>query len=119
MTRNWCNFCEENQDENTYKVKRNARDKIFGNRPDTTIVVLDWFEPEDVMVVNTKNKSYTGKRKFDLPRTSSSRSSSSPNVDTQLSKLQMIKEYLLLFPILNTISLTSWLLSNLILHFWT
>jgi hypothetical protein len=48
-----------------------------------TIVVLDWVEPEDVMVVNTRNKSYTAKRKFDPPRTSSAPSSSSQSVDTQ------------------------------------
>jgi hypothetical protein len=83
MTRSWCNLCEENHDENTCKVKINARYKIFGKRPDTMIVVLDWAEPEDVMVVNTKNKSYTSKRKFDLPRTSSAPRSSSQNVDTQ------------------------------------
>jgi hypothetical protein len=83
MTRTWCNFCEENHDENTCKVKINARDKIFGKRTDTMIVVLDWAKPEDVMVVNTRNKSYTTKRKFDLPRTSSTPSSSSQNDDTQ------------------------------------
>jgi hypothetical protein len=83
MTRTWCNFCEENHDENTYEVKINDRDKIFGKRSDTMIVFLDWAEPEDVMIVNTRKKSYTAKRKFDLPRTSSTPSSSSPNVDTQ------------------------------------
>jgi ribonuclease HI len=83
MTRSWCNFCEENHDENTCEVKKNARDKIFGKRPDTTIVVLDWDEPEDVMVINTRNKSYTAKGKFDIPRTSSAPSSSSQSVDTQ------------------------------------
>jgi hypothetical protein len=46
-------------------------------------LVLDWDEPEDVMVVNTRNKSYTSKRKFDPPRTSSAPSSSSQSVDTQ------------------------------------
>jgi hypothetical protein len=35
------------------------------------------------MVFNTRNKSYTSKRKFDLSRTSSAPSSSSQNVDTQ------------------------------------
>jgi hypothetical protein len=83
MARSWCNFCEENHDESTCKVKRNARDKIFGKRLHTTIVVLDWVEPEDVMVINTRNKSYTAKGKYDLPRTSSTPSSSSQSVDTQ------------------------------------
>jgi hypothetical protein len=86
MTLTWCNFCEENHDENTCEVKRNARDKIFGKRPDTTIVVLDWVEPEDVMVVNTRNKSYTSKRKFDPPHTSSAPSSSSQSAYTQVVK---------------------------------
>jgi hypothetical protein len=64
------------------------RDKIFGKRPDTTIVVLDWVEPEDVMVINTRNKSYTAKGKYDPPRTSSTPSSSSQSTDTQAVKLQ-------------------------------
>jgi hypothetical protein len=83
MTHTWCNFWEENNDENTYEVEINFRDKIFGKRLDTMIIVLDLPEPEDVMVVNTRNKSYTAKRKFDLPHTSSTPSSSSQNVDTQ------------------------------------
>jgi hypothetical protein len=81
MTRSWCNFYEENHDDNTCEVKIN--DKIFGKRHVITIIVLDWAEPYEVMVVNTRNKSYTTKRKFDLPYTSSAPSSSSPNVDTQ------------------------------------
>jgi hypothetical protein len=54
MTHTWCKFCEENQNENTYEVKRNDRDRIFGKRLDTTIVVLYWYEIEDVMVVNAR-----------------------------------------------------------------
>jgi hypothetical protein len=83
MTRSWCNLCKENHDENTCEVKKNVRDKIFGKRPDTTIVVLDWVEPEDVMVINTRNKSYTAKGKYDLPHTSSTPSSSSQSANTQ------------------------------------
>jgi hypothetical protein len=86
MTCTWCNFCEENHDDNTCKVKKKSRDKIFGKRPDTTIIVLDWDEPEDVMVVNIRNKSYTSKRKFDTLHTSSTPSSSSQSVDTQVFK---------------------------------
>jgi hypothetical protein len=84
MTRKLCNFCEENHDENTCEVKKNVRDKIFGKRHDTTIVVLDWAELEDVMVINTRNKSHTTKGKFDIPHTSSAPSSSSQSVDTQV-----------------------------------
>jgi hypothetical protein len=83
MTHTWCKFCEENHDENTCEVKINARDKIFGKRPDTMITILDWDKSEDVMVFNTRNKSYTAKRNFNLPLTSSAPSSSSPNDDTQ------------------------------------
>jgi hypothetical protein len=86
MTHTWCNFWEENNDENTCDFEINVRDNIFGKMIDTAIIVLDWVEPEDVMVVNTRNKSYTGKRKFDLPHTSSTPSSSSQNVDTQTVK---------------------------------
>jgi hypothetical protein len=85
MTRIWFNFCEENHDENiTCEVKINARDNIFGKGTDTTIVVLDWVEPEDDMVVNTRNKYYTAKSKFDPPHTSSAPSSSFQSVDAQV-----------------------------------
>jgi hypothetical protein len=86
MYRSWCNFCEENHEESTCEVKKNVRDKIFSTRLDTTIVVLDWFEPKDVMIINTKNKSYTTKGKYDPPRTSSSPSSSSESDGTQVVK---------------------------------
>jgi hypothetical protein len=36
------------------------------------IVVLDWVEIEDVMVINTMNKYYIAKGKYDLPTPSSS-----------------------------------------------
>jgi hypothetical protein len=84
MTHTWCKFCEENQNENTYEVKRNVRDKIFVKRPDTMIIVLDWYEIEDVMVVNVRNTYCTTKRKLGLPRTSSTPRSCSQSVDTQI-----------------------------------
>jgi hypothetical protein len=87
MARSWCNFFEENHEESTCEVKRNARDKIFRKRPDTTITILDWDEPEDVMVIDTMNKSYAMKGKYDLPRTSSTPSSSSQSVDTQVVRI--------------------------------
>jgi hypothetical protein len=86
MPRSWCNFCEEHHEESTCEVKKSARDKIFGKRPETTIVVLDFAEPEDVMIINTRNKSYAPKGKYDPPRTSSSPSSSSPAAIVQVSK---------------------------------
>jgi hypothetical protein len=45
MPRNWCNFCEEHHEESACEVKKSARDKIFGKRPENTIFVLDFVEP--------------------------------------------------------------------------
>jgi hypothetical protein len=42
MPHSWCNFCEEHHEESTCEVKKSIRDKIFGKRPETTIVVLDF-----------------------------------------------------------------------------
>jgi hypothetical protein len=77
MPRSWCNFCEEHHEETTYEVRKSSIDKIFGKRPEPTIVVLDFGETEDVMIINTKNKSYAPKGKYDPPHNSSSPSSSS------------------------------------------
>ena len=82
----WCNFCEEHHEETTCKVRKSARDNIFGKIPKTTIVVLDFSEPEDVMIINTRNKSYAPKRKYDPPRNASSPSSSSPVATFQVPK---------------------------------
>jgi hypothetical protein len=70
-----------------YEVKKSARDKIFGKIPEATIVVIDFVEPEDVMVINTRNKSYAPKGKFDPPRSSSSLSLSSTVVAPQVPKI--------------------------------
>ena len=86
MSHSWCNFCKENHEESTCEVKKTARDKIFGKRHETTIVVLDWEEPEDVMIINTRNKSYALKGKYDPPRTSSSPSASSQAAIEQATK---------------------------------
>jgi hypothetical protein len=77
MPCSWCNFCEEHHEESTCEVKKSARDKIFGKIPETTIVVLDFANLEYVMIINTRNKSYAPKRKYDPPRNSSSLRSSS------------------------------------------
>jgi hypothetical protein len=42
MPRSLCNFCEET----TCEVRKSTRDKIFGKRPETTIVVLDFSKPK-------------------------------------------------------------------------
>jgi hypothetical protein len=74
----WCNFCEEHHEETTCEVNKSVKDKIFGKRPEATIVFLDFAELEDVMVINTRNKAYAPKGKFEPSHSSSSPSSSSP-----------------------------------------
>jgi hypothetical protein len=86
MPRSWCTFCEEHHEESTCEVKKSAIDKIFGKSPETTIVFLDFAEPKNVTIINTRNKSYAPKGKYDPPRTSSSPRSSSPVVTIQVSK---------------------------------
>jgi hypothetical protein len=86
MPRSCYNFCEEHHEESTCEVKKSARDKIFGKMPKNTIFVLDFAKLEDVMIINTRNKSYDSKGKYDPPRTSSSPSSSSPAAIVQVSK---------------------------------
>jgi hypothetical protein len=78
LPRSWCNFYEEHHEETTCEVKKSVRDKIFGKRPEATIIVLDFSEPKYVMVINIRNKAYAPKGKFDPPRSSSSPNSSSP-----------------------------------------
>ena len=86
MPQSWCNLCEEHHEEATCEVRKITRDKIFGKRPETTIVVLDFVDPEDVMIINTRNKSYACKGKYDPPHNSSSPSSSSPAAIVQVFK---------------------------------
>ena len=87
MPRSWCNFCEEHHEETTCEVRKRTRDKIFGKRPETTITVLDFSNLEEVMIINTRNKSYAPKYKYDPPRNSSSPSSSSPTTTVQVPKV--------------------------------
>jgi hypothetical protein len=119
MSRSWCNFCEENHEESTCEVKKNARDKIFGKRPDTTIAVLDWVEPEDVMVINTRNKLTQPRVNMTLLVLLPHQACLLKVLIHKLSEFQKIKECLPLFPLLNTTSLTNWLISRLMLLFWT
>jgi hypothetical protein len=86
MPHSWCNVCEECHEESTCELKKSVRDKIFGKRTETTIVVLDFAKPQDVMIINTRNKSYAPKVKYDPPRTSSRTRSYSPVVIVQVSK---------------------------------
>jgi hypothetical protein len=86
LSRAWCNFCEENHDENTCEVRRNAREWIFGKISDTTIVALDWAPEEDVMMVDTQNKSYQNKNKGGPQKTTFSPSTSSHQTDSQVTR---------------------------------
>jgi hypothetical protein len=118
MSRAWCNFCEENHDESTCEVKKNAKDKIFGKRSDATIVVLDWAQPDDVMVVNTINKSYPNQNKIDPPRTTSTPSTSSQGTDSQAVKTPNSQGTNFFFLPLNIISLINWIILKHMLLFW-
>jgi hypothetical protein len=84
LPQSWCKFCEEYHEEATCEVRKSAKDKIFGKIPKTTIIVLDFVEPEDVMIINTRKKAYAPKGKFDPPHNPSSPSSSSPAVTIQV-----------------------------------
>jgi hypothetical protein len=87
VPRIWCNFCEEHHEKTTCEVKKNARDKIFGKIPETTIIVIYFVEPEDAIIINTRNKSYAPKVKYDPLCSSSSPSSSSPTTTIQVPKV--------------------------------
>jgi hypothetical protein len=86
LPQRWCNFYEEHHEEGTYEVRKSSRDKIFGKIQETTIIVLDFAELEDVKIINTRNKAYAPKEKFDPPHNSSSPRSSSPAAIVQVPK---------------------------------
>jgi hypothetical protein len=86
MSHSWCNFCEEHHEESTCELKKSVKDKIFGKRHETNILVLHFAKPQDFMIINTRNKSYALKGKYDPPRTSSIPISSSPVVIVQVTK---------------------------------
>jgi hypothetical protein len=103
MPRNWCKFCEEHHEETTCEVRKSAKDKMFGKRPETTIVVLDFVEPEDVMIINTRNKSYAPKGKYDPLCNSSIPRSSSQFLLFRFLKFLTVRELPPLSPLPNTI----------------
>jgi hypothetical protein len=86
MPHSWCEFCEEHHEESTCEVKKNAREKIFGKIPETTIAIVDFVEPKDVMIINTRNKSYAPQIKYDPSHTYSIPRSSSPTATVQVPK---------------------------------
>jgi hypothetical protein len=102
MPRSWCKFCEEHHEESTCEVKKNARDKIFGKRPKATIVFLEFAEPEDVMITNTRNKSYAPKRKYDPPTLILAQAHHHQLLHFRFLRLMTVKELPPLFPLLNT-----------------
>jgi hypothetical protein len=104
LPRSWCNFCEEHHEETTCEVKKSARDKIFGKRPEATIVVLDFAEPEDVMVINTRNKAYAPKGKFDSLAVLLPRAHPHPLLLPRFLKFLRVKESFPLSPLPNIIS---------------
>jgi hypothetical protein len=87
LPRIWCNFCEEYQEEATCEVRKSFVDNIFGKIPKNTGVLLDFANPEYVMIINTRNKSYAPKGKYDPPRNYSSPSSFSPATTLQVPKV--------------------------------
>jgi hypothetical protein len=87
MPRSWCNFCEEHHEEATCEVRKSTKDKIFDKSPETTIIVIDFVEPEDVMIINTRNKSYAPKGKYDPLHNYSIPSSSSPATTVKVPKV--------------------------------
>jgi len=68
LSRAWCNFCEENHDENAFEIRKNTREWIFGKISDTMIVVLYWAPEENVLMVDTWNKYYQNKNKGVPPK---------------------------------------------------
>jgi hypothetical protein len=105
LPRSWCKFCEEHHEETTYEVKKSDRDKIFGKIPEDTIVFLDFAKPEDIMVINTRNKAYAPKGKFDPPPAILlARAHPQPLLLPGFLKLLRVKESLLIPPLPNTIS---------------
>jgi hypothetical protein len=91
MLRSWCNSCKEHHKETTCEVKKSVRDKIFGKRSKTTIIVLDFAEPEVLTIINTRNKSYTPKDKYEPPHNYYSPSSSPPTAIVQVPKVPDIQ----------------------------
>jgi len=86
LSRTWCTFCEENHNENTCEIKKNAREGIFGKRINITMVALDWAQEEDVIMVETQNKSYQNKSKGGHPKTTFARSTSFQQTNPQITR---------------------------------
>jgi hypothetical protein len=64
---------------------RKGHKRKYLEKIETTIVALDWDPEEDVMLVNTRNKTYVNKGKGGNPKTTFSPSSSSQDTTLGLS----------------------------------
>jgi hypothetical protein len=56
-----CNFCEENHEESTSELTKNAQERDFVKRPNSIVATLDWVLEDDVMLADTRNRSYFNK----------------------------------------------------------
>jgi hypothetical protein len=86
LSRTWCNFCEENHNENTCEIKLSTRESVFDKKIDTTIDALYWAHEEDFMMVDTQNKYYENKGKGGPPKTTFSHNSSSQQTNPQVTR---------------------------------
>jgi hypothetical protein len=75
------------------RSKREQRENLW-KKIDTTIVALDWAPEEDVMMVDTRNKSYANKGKGGPPKTTFSPSSSSQQTNPQVTRVLKVKRFL-------------------------
>jgi hypothetical protein len=80
------------------KLRKGHMSKSLEKMTETTIVSLDWDPDEDVMLVNTRNKSYTNKGKGNIPKTTFSPSSSSQNTNPQVVTTTQSPETSVSFP---------------------
>jgi hypothetical protein len=80
------------------RLRKRAQERIFGKNTETTIVALDWALEEEVMLVNTRNKSYVNKGKGNIPKTTFAPSSSSQNTNPQVVTTTQSQETSVSFP---------------------
>ena len=110
MPRSWCNFCEEHHEESTCEVNTSATDKIFGKRPETTIVVLYFTELEDVMIINTRNNPMLQKENMTPLVLHLAQAHLRKMLLNKILKLPTVKEFPPLFPLPNITFSTNWII---------
>jgi hypothetical protein len=104
LPRSWCNFCEEHHEETTCEVRKSARDKIFGKRPEATIVVLDFSSQKMSWSSTLETKPMPQKENLTLLAVLLARVHPQPLLHPRLLKFLRVKESLPLPPLPNTIS---------------